>query len=241
MSDTAQITYKPTESLLNVINNNISKTSEAQIPEVVYADDGSEFFPCKFCCFAYAYKDDQLQHMQICNFKDDASVSSDELPRAKARKSFANSPTSHLQKLGKLPNTKFAKPKPYVNNNPPTTVKVEPEPYLGDIKQLAIMYPKTCLDCGEVFNSKTSLYEHRKEKHPKIYVSSEDLIYYDELFKQTDMNQCTICFKPTNKAQWARHLATHAEEKNFDCSICSRKFRRKDQRNVHEKSHAGAS
>lgn len=232
MSDSSQITYKPTESLLNVINNNISKTSVSQIPEVVFADDGTEFFPCKFCCFAYAYKDDQLQHMKTCNFKDDTLLTCEVAPRAKARKSFGNSSTSHLQKL---------RPKPYVNNNPPVKVKVEPEPYLGDLKQLAIMYPKTCLDCGEIFNSKTSLYEHRKESHPKIYVTSEELIHYDELFKQTEMTQCTLCFKPTNKAQWARHLATHAELKNFDCSICSRKFRRKDQRNVHEKSHAIAS
>ncbi|XP_025830894.1 uncharacterized protein DDB_G0284459-like [Agrilus planipennis] len=41
------------------------------VPEVVFSSDGRKFFPCHFCCRAFAFKKRQVTHMDICLFKND--------------------------------------------------------------------------------------------------------------------------------------------------------------------------
>lgn len=44
----------------------------ANIPEVLIAPDGRKFFPCKYCCKAFAFKKAQISHIKFCGLKDAA-------------------------------------------------------------------------------------------------------------------------------------------------------------------------
>lgn len=39
------------------------------IPDVLYAPDGRKFFPCRYCCRAFAFKKGQVSHIKACAFR----------------------------------------------------------------------------------------------------------------------------------------------------------------------------
>lgn len=51
----------------SIIDNNDTTTGD--IPEVLFAPDGRKFFPCKYCCKAFAFKKAQISHIKHCGFK----------------------------------------------------------------------------------------------------------------------------------------------------------------------------
>ncbi|KAF5287177.1 hypothetical protein FQR65_LT12306 [Abscondita terminalis] len=246
------ITYKP-----KFVKENASGHDNSEIPELVYANDGRQFFPCKFCCFAFADKAEQVQHMKVCNFRDEQSLPSPIRFPAKARKSFAGPPK--VQQVQTPSPNGFKKPQVPVTITRRSSLRPKQDS-LVSITKPKFAFPKiklnpasitnnpkfvednsssnVCTLCGEVFSNKLVLYQHKKDRHTKIYVPTETLSEYDVLFRRSDMTKCVICDKPVIKPQWARHLATHAEDKPFGCGFCSRKFRRKDQCKVHEKTHS---
>lgn len=48
---------------------NARRNPDCAVPNVVYAKDGRRFFPCTFCCRAFAYKKHQSSHMLACHFR----------------------------------------------------------------------------------------------------------------------------------------------------------------------------
>ncbi|KAK4878696.1 hypothetical protein RN001_011202 [Aquatica leii] len=236
------LTYKP-----KFLKKQTAVSHETSaIPEMVFANDGRHFFPCKFCCFAFADKTEQLQHMGVCNFKEDVPVALTP-PLAKARKTFAKPAVPPVQTPSlngfKKPSSQITisrkAPKPkQIQNNLVTIKKTRfsfPKIKLNPVA--VVNNPRFVVDDNNTDEDEASTSNHKKDNHSKIYVPTETLSEYDVLFRRSDMTKCVICDKPVIKPQWARHLATHADEKTFGCSFCSRKFRRKDQRNVHEKTH----
>lgn len=49
----------------------------SNIPEVLYAPDGRKFYPCKYCCRAFAFKKGQVSHIKACSYRV-VEVSDDE-------------------------------------------------------------------------------------------------------------------------------------------------------------------
>lgn len=266
----------------NVILKTVNKASSLflarrKIPEFVYANDGRKFYPCSFCCHAFAYKELQLAHVQQCSFrvvkkilkprqltkvtstnkqyvlKTEITFSKDQ-PVAKTIKSkpkqFKTNPKVAVQKskLG-LHSTmengamKIVKRLPAKIKFP----KINLQPSVGNqnisfLKQPKKVKPKgiySCPHCNNIFASSMSLVQHKRENHmfAKIYVSANKLKEYDEMFKNSDMSKCTICFKQVTKIRWGRHLQTHTNERNYSCNFCKKSFGRKDHLNVHEKTH----
>ncbi|KAF5286556.1 hypothetical protein FQA39_LY16239 [Lamprigera yunnana] len=209
----------------------------ARIPEHVYADDGRLFHPCKFCCFAFAEKSDQSEHMQVCSFREEESAPSP----PKARKSFARPSYSKVQ----TPSPLAVQQKPMKAKHMkkyrtlPAEIDVETIAFVDDLDLSdSDSLPNVCTICGEVLENQISLYYHKRNKHPKVYVPSDSLKNYDCLFRKTDMTKCVICDMDTNQEKWPRHLASHAEEISYECALCNQKFRRKDQYKVHMRSHS---
>lgn len=42
-----------------------------EIPEVLIAPDGRNFYPCKYCCKAFAFKKAQISHIRFCSLGPD--------------------------------------------------------------------------------------------------------------------------------------------------------------------------
>lgn len=47
------------------------ETTPTEIPEVLIAPDGRKFYPCKYCCKAFAFKKAQISHIRFCSFGPD--------------------------------------------------------------------------------------------------------------------------------------------------------------------------
>lgn len=45
------------------------KASKEEVPNVLFAPDGRTFFPCKYCCRAFAHKRSLTTHLRVCSFK----------------------------------------------------------------------------------------------------------------------------------------------------------------------------
>lgn len=53
----------------------------SKIPEVLYAPDGRKFYPCKYCCKAFAFKKGQVSHIKACAYQ--SIEVSDDVPKTK--------------------------------------------------------------------------------------------------------------------------------------------------------------
>lgn len=49
--------------------NEFEKSNKDEVPNVLFAPDGRTFFPCKYCCRAFAHKRSLTTHLRICSFK----------------------------------------------------------------------------------------------------------------------------------------------------------------------------
>lgn len=72
----------------------------SNIPEVLYAPDGRKFYPCKYCCRAFAFKKGQVSHIKACSYRvvevsdDEAAATS--LNRNAVKVNVSNNETKNL-------------------------------------------------------------------------------------------------------------------------------------------------
>lgn len=59
--------------------------NKEEVPNVLFAPDGRTFFPCKYCCRAFAHKRSLTTHLRVCSFKVvEVSDSEDEENKTKS-------------------------------------------------------------------------------------------------------------------------------------------------------------
>lgn len=73
---------------------NARRSPNCAVPNVVYAKDGRRFFPCTFCCRAFAYKKHQSSHMLACHFRHGSKTAAGNMKRG--------------EKMGRITVAKFA-------------------------------------------------------------------------------------------------------------------------------------
>ncbi|KAF2885279.1 hypothetical protein ILUMI_20902 [Ignelater luminosus] len=263
-------TKKPGKLLSSVKHPRVMDKQDDNIPDVVYAQDGRQFFPCLYCCHAFAIKTDQLSHMQQCNFKTVSRVP-DPLPKPALNKT----PNIKTKRVERMPNVLTSREvehvivKPEINfydtsqDSPNEIVqKSQNIDSLMQNKALTVIkkvptkigFPKIKFKFPQKIqnikfksgvqqddtNHETaeSAAAGSKQSPPKLTFPKEELKYYHDMYRKSDMSKCTICFKAVGKGCWYRHLRTHCSEKKYSCGACDKKFGRKDHRDLHEKTHA---
>lgn len=264
---------KPTKLLHSVNHSSVREEQDDNIPDVVYAQDGRQFFPCLYCCHAFAIKTDQLKHMQQCNFKTVSKVP-DPVPKPALHRT-PNVKTKPRQ-VEEMPNVLatsrqvehvIVKPEidfydtpsedspneivqksqnidSLMQNKALTVIKKVPTK-IG-FPKIKFKFPQKIQNIKFKSNAQVDM-DHQTEESvaagskqlpPKLTFPKEELKYYHELYRKSDMSKCTICFKAVGKGCWYRHLRTHCSEKKYLCGACDKKFGRKDHRDLHVKTHA---
>ena len=95
---------------------------------------------------------------------------------------------------------------------------IEPEEHKS--KHYGAVSDRMCLDCGKIFKSKRSLFEHRKEKHSGV----------------TEVHSCPECGKTFGRKS---NLKAHRESLHygikFPCQLCDQIFTNRSSMNQHIK------
>lgn len=76
---------------------NARRGPNCAVPNKVYAKDGRCFFPCTFCCRAFASEKHQSSHMPSCHFRNSSKDNQTSIDREKEQTSLTN--TMRLDKL----------------------------------------------------------------------------------------------------------------------------------------------
>lgn len=60
----------PTRRSLPAAAPRANANTPTDLPEVLYAPDGRKFYPCTYCCKAFAFKKAQISHIRFCSVRD---------------------------------------------------------------------------------------------------------------------------------------------------------------------------
>lgn len=64
-------------------------TQTTAIPEVLIAPDGRNFYPCRYCCKAFAFKKAQISHIRFCSLGPDDTNNKTQTARRKSTHKLA--------------------------------------------------------------------------------------------------------------------------------------------------------
>ena len=90
--------------------------------------------------------------------------------------------------------------------------------------------------------NKTKVLENPEKKDEDVCKDIEDKIegVFDQIGTRKGKAQCKICgyeMKSTTPSTLSRHMATHSEERPFECSVCQKSFKTKVNLRSHEWRH----
>ena len=92
-----------------------------------------------------------------------------------------------------------------------------------------------CKYCESTFKRKDNLTKHEQTNHGKV-MNEALLPDVNKNHEPYECYKCTSAFKDKNSL--IRHLESVHEDASFECRLCHKMFTRKDNLNVHMKSHA---
>lgn len=109
----------------------------------------------------------------------------------------------------------------------------------------------TCEECGEIFRSFHSKWNHQfekhgitREKHPckhcpmEFYTRSRMLSHTRQTHDRERNYVCQVCgFRSFNNYGLKFHMACHREERPFECSFCQKRFSTKKAMKTHIRIH----
>ncbi|KAJ8943809.1 hypothetical protein NQ318_020881 [Aromia moschata] len=90
-----------------------------------------------------------------------------------------------------------------------------------------------CKKCEQIFPTKRTLDAHRKQEHAKVDVE-EHTYKLDESQELYVCNTCSAEYQIEEEAK--KHVKTH--EENFECTTCNQKFRKAYDLGIHSASHS---
>lgn len=234
----------------------VIKPPSSNIPEIVFANDGRKFFPCMYCCRAFAYKKGQVSHMKACLRAKTLSMTGSRQPmqvpkyepkyvkeeRPKRSSMYATVPVKE----------EVTEPLVVMENNSTAFKNCAVAENMNKLMQNKSITIKTvshnpnapnkseqdyiCYLCGLVCKNLAIYTAHRKSHVSKM--ASDDLQKYADMY-QNAPEHCPICNREQKggKQAWLRHLEIHSATPKYFCKVCNKGFGRSDHRNDHERRH----
>lgn len=224
----------------------------SQTKQPVITPNGKVYYPCQYCCKIFPQKLTSVTHMKKCPNK----ISK---PAVLSETGINNNGVDVEQQTElRIEETR--------NSNNTSTENVSPEPVnkIGQhiAKDLSIydynepddelqdkdlhengnedLNNRQCKHCNTLFDNPLELLRHTRDCHnfPRTILPPEEIEKY---FDYPNRQYCPICEKPIKtrnfRSIFIKHLLVHTRGLTHECSICKKKFRRRDHMRAHEKRH----
>ncbi|XP_018561546.1 zinc finger protein 2-like [Anoplophora glabripennis] len=227
-------------------NNGIAQTKQP-----IVAPNGKVFYPCQYCCKIFPQKLTSITHMKKCPNKtnkppvlNETGINNNDIDKEQTELRIdedLNSSNSSTENVSPESENKTSQcitkdVSIYDYNEQDDDLEDKDLRENGD----EVLNNRQCKHCSTLFDNPLELLRHTRDCHnfPRTILPPDEIEKY---FDYPNRQYCPICEKPIKtrnfRSVFIKHLLVHTTGLTHECSICKKKFRRRDHMRAHEKRH----